>query len=137
MKLFKLAPFLIVATLAVILFLVRKNENADETAVAKRSSSASIRGLNRQPNKIVYSRHAKCRMQCRDITEAEINEVLQEGKINYRKSELQKDDCQKRYAVEDKANGQYIRIVVAQCDNILTVITCIDLDKEWSCECPG
>lgn len=76
-------------------------------------------------------------MQCRDITEAEINEVLHEGKINYRKSDLQKNDCQKRYAVEDRANGQNIRIVVAQCNTTLTIITCIDMDKEWSCSCPG
>lgn len=74
-------------------------------------------------------------MGCRHITEAEIKEVLEDGKINYNKSELQTDDCHKRYAVDDVANNQHIRIVVAQCSGELTVITCIDLDKEWTCDC--
>jgi hypothetical protein len=74
-------------------------------------------------------------MDCRHITEAEIKEVLEEGKINYRKSDLKAADCHKRYAVEDEVNNQNIRLIVAQCKDELTVITCIDLDKDWSCQC--
>lgn len=138
MKLPKLAPLLIILVLAIILFWVKRNQRGDEVIAAKETKSTaskSARGLNRYPEKIIFSPHAKCRMQCRDITEAEIKKVLQKGKINYRKSELQKEDCQKRYAVEDIADSQRIRIIVAQCHDKLTVITCIDLDKEWSCAC--
>ena len=74
-------------------------------------------------------------MACRDITEAEVKETLKEGKINYNKSQLQTSDCKKRYAVEDIVNGQRVRIVFAPCGNEVTVVTCIDLEKEWRCSC--
>ncbi|HTN46259.1 MAG TPA: DUF4258 domain-containing protein [Flavipsychrobacter sp.] len=143
MKFSKLAPFLIILALGLVLFIVQKDHHRKDTAKnppGDRSGNVSKRskkGLDRHPAHIAYSRHAQCRMACRDITKAEIKEVLEEGTINYSKSDLQQDDCHKRYAVEDKANGQHIRIVVAACENTLTVITCIDLDKEWTCHCPG
>ena len=74
-------------------------------------------------------------MACRDITETEVREALKEGKINYKKSQLQTEDCKKRYAVEDMVNGQRVRIIFAPCGDVVTVVTCIDLEKEWECSC--
>jgi hypothetical protein len=34
-------------------------------------------------------------------------------------------------------DDQKIRIVFAQCNDKTTVVTVIDLDKKWTCDCPG
>ncbi len=94
------------------------------------------RGLNRHPLSIHYSKHAKCRMECRHINESEIKDILERGTINYRKSELQGDPCRKKYAVEGLSkDGQKLRIIFAPCGNEITVVTCIDLGVEWACDC--
>ncbi len=131
MKLSKLAPILIIIVLGCLLYWVRNNSTQEN----QNDTSQTSRGLNRNPSKINYSKHARCRMACRDITEAEVKETLKEGKINYNKSQLQTSDCKKRYAVEDIVNGQRVRIVFAPCGNEVTVVTCIDLEKEWRCSC--
>ncbi|MDE3125905.1 MAG: DUF4258 domain-containing protein [Bacteroidota bacterium] len=92
--------------------------------------------FNPNPALIRYSRHAQCRMKCRHITEEEIKEIIHYGKIDYHKSALQADDCHKRYALEGTtAERQYLRVIVAECNNVLTVITCIDLREDWPCSC--
>lgn len=94
-------------------------------------------GLNRHPAQIHYSHHARCRMECRHINETEIKSVLEIGTINYGKSNLNEDACHKRYAVEAYVQNDHLRVIFAPCNNVVTVVTCIDLDKEWSCDCPG
>ncbi len=66
------------------------------------NNNYSARRLNRNPSHINYSKHARCRMDCRHVTESEVQEILKDGKINYAKSELQSDDCHKKYAVEGR-----------------------------------
>jgi hypothetical protein len=62
---------------------------------------------------------------------------MHEGSINYRKSNVKGSPCP-TYALEGYTDdNQHVRIVFAQCDNITKVVTCIDLDKEWQCHCPG
>jgi len=86
--------------------------------------------------KLVLTQHGECRMKCRNITEAEIKAVLRSGKINYDKSNV-RDKPFGTYAVEgNTADGQNIRIVIADCDTISKVVTAIDLKMENdSCEC--
>jgi|SRR5215831_11645239 len=92
--------------------------------------------LNRHPAHIHYSKHAECRMECRHINDSEVKEILENGKINYGKSDLNEDACHKRYAVEGYSqSNQDIRIIVAQCNDDLTVITVIDLGRDWTCDC--
>jgi hypothetical protein len=75
-------------------------------------------------------------MSCRDITESEIVAILKTGKINYKKSELEQGECSKKYAVEGYSkDNQHLRVVFAPCNNEVTVVTCIDLGKEWQCDC--
>jgi hypothetical protein len=93
--------------------------------------------LDRHPRRIEYSHHARCRMECRNIDEQEIRTVIADGFVNMRKSRMNADDCHKRYAVEGTAHNDRLRIVVAQCGGVTTVITCIDLDHDWPCDCPG
>ncbi|WP_298301713.1 DUF4258 domain-containing protein [Hydrotalea sp.] len=113
----------------------QQNRNVDKT-ITGITQLLNNGHFNSHPSVIRYSRHARCRMECRHITVKEIAEIIQHGKIDYRKSQLQADDCHKRYALEGNTDkNQYLRIIVAECNDVVTVITCIDLKEEWPCSC--
>jgi hypothetical protein len=95
------------------------------------------RGFDRRISYLEYSNHAKCRMNCRHISQAEVEEIMKNGKINYTKSDLQNARCP-RYAVEGvTSDNQRVRIVYAQCNEATTVVTVIDLETAFECSCPG
>lgn len=73
---------------ALLAFSVLKNQNEVEP------------GLNRAPEELVLSNHAKCRMACREIDLEEVREILKEGRVNKQKSRMDEEACQKRYALE-------------------------------------
>ena len=82
-----------------------------------------------------YTAHAKCRMQCRQISEAEVSEILRSGTINYKKSNLNDKPCP-TYAIEGNTNdGQKVRIVFAACKTNTRVVTTIEIGKEHECDC--
>jgi len=143
----KAGPLLLIAVLAVLLFALKrcKNENAPDpqtnvTSKDKKKENSSInrdRGFDRRINFLEYSNHAKCRMQCRKISQSEVEDMMLNGKINYNKSDLQNNRCP-RYAIEGKtADRQDVRIIFAQCNEKTEVVTVIDLDTDWQCSCPG
>jgi hypothetical protein len=146
-RLKKAAPLILVIILALVLFSIRRCQDQQDTKPAnttsrtpKEKGSGSVnreKGFDRRISYLDYSYHAKCRMQCRKISESEVEQIMQAGKINYNKSDIQNARCP-RYAVEGiTSDDQKVRIVFAQCDNKTTVITAIDLDTEWTCHCPG
>ncbi len=81
---------------------------------------------------ITYSKHAKCRMSCRHIDKNEVEEVLEEGKINSRKSQPKRGTLALESRTDD---GQNVRVVFAQKAERLHVVTVIDLGNEWDCDC--
>ena len=146
-KLTKAFPLIIVVLVAIILLVVRRCKDGNETVQqttaktnAKRDPSSNVnreRGFDRRVSYLQYSKHAKCRMNCRHITQEEVKEIMQDGRINYSKSDLQNARCP-RYAVEGVTkDDQDVRIIFAQCNENTTVVTVIDLEKEWTCDCPG
>ena len=99
------------------------------------TSSPAKENSFRNTTHLILTKHAKCRMDCRHITESEIKEIIHDGNVNYSKSGLgnKGDDT---YAIEGYSNEhQHLRVVVAPEEDELVVITCIDLDKEWPCNC--
>lgn len=95
------------------------------------------RGFDRRISFIEYTQHAKCRMQCRKISQAEVEDIMRNGKINYNKSNVQAHPCP-TYALEGiTKDEQRVRIVFGQCDLKTKVITVIDLNTDWTCDCPG
>lgn len=91
--------------------------------------------IDRHPGQLIYTKHARCRMDCRHIDESEVQEILQKGRINYRKSEPAGRPDPK-YALEGTTHdGQSVRIVFAPAKRGMVVITVIDLDTEWTCNC--
>ena len=89
----------------------------------------------RNTTHLILTKHAKCRMDCRHITEDEIKEIIYDGKVNEAKSGPgTKGD--ETYVLEGYSDeSQHLRIIVAPENDGLVVITCIDLDNEWACNC--
>ena len=113
-----------------------KPVSSDDRAPAPDNNlNGSDEAINRHPGKLIYTKHARCRMNCRHIDEAEVAEILAEGRINYRKSEPAGRPDPK-YALEGTtSDGQQVRIIFAPAKRGMVVITVIDLDTDWSCNC--
>jgi hypothetical protein len=96
--------------------------------------SAKMEELSYQ--KLELTQHGECRMACRGISLEEIKALMKSGKVNYDKSEVRAEPCGK-YAVEGTtADGQSIRVIIADCDTISKVVTAIDLKMENdTCDC--
>lgn len=142
----KWVPYILIIVLGILLFFVKRCQKTDPvkpktTTDTKRSDPAAEvnrnRGFDRRVSYIEYTEHAKCRMQCRKISQAEVEEIMRDGKINYAKSDVNDRPCP-TYALEGVTkDDQRVRIVFAQCDLKTKVVTSIDLNTDWECHCPG
>ena len=91
--------------------------------------------FNRNIRHLILTNHARCRMGCRNITEGEIEEILHAGTINYDKSNLS-DERGATFALEGYSHDrQHLRVIFAPKEDEMLVVTCIDLDKDWQCDC--
>ena len=132
----KLAPYIFILFLLCIALWLRNRDADVEIQTEHQTTQTNIRGLNRNPQQISYSKHARCRMDCRKVSEKEVEELLKDGTINYKKSDLKGEPCQKKYAVEGiSRDNQKLRIIFAPCADEVTVVTVIDLQTEWECDC--
>jgi hypothetical protein len=141
----KYLPFIILIAAASLYWYVKKNQRGKVTIkpptehvtipVSPETNPNRDEGFNRRATAIVYSKHARCRMECRHIDESEVKEILESGNINYNK--VESDARGKTYPLEGVTHdNQRVRIVFAPKDNgEMVVVTCIDLDKDWSCDC--
>lgn len=140
-------PFILIAILLAALVVVKlvgkkssTNTTKPKTTTTTKDPASTLnrdRGFDRRVSYLEYSEHAKCRMQCRKISQREVEEIMKEGKINYNKSDIQNARCP-RYAVEGvTSDNQRVRIVYAQCDDKTVVVTVIDLEADYECHCPG
>ena len=143
----KWVPYIFIALLAIAVIVIKQYKNNNGPApkpnvTNKPKDPASNptdrdKGFDRRTALLEYSKHAKCRMQCRHISQTEVEEIMRDGKINYNKSDLQNARCP-RYAVEGGTrDNQRVRIVYAQCNESTTVVTVIDLETNFECHCPG
>lgn len=89
------------------------------------------------PSNLTYTKHARCRMDCRNISEGDVLYVLANGVINKSKSDANDKPCPSLAMEGKNSGGDDLRIVFAQCDKVLKVVTVINLDKEFDCHCPG
>jgi hypothetical protein len=129
----KWLPYILIAVLGIILLIARTNScGHDQGKTVNRN-----RGFDRRVSYLEYSHHADCRMDCRHISKPEVEDIMHNGSINYRKSDISNARCP-RYALEGTTkDDQRVRIIFAQCDNKTVVVTVIDLGEEWECHCPG
>lgn len=131
---------LLIAVIVIKRIYQGKPNGASHTIEQQQPNNTQRHGENRlirDTTLLQYSKHARCRMECRHISAQEVKDILLHGRINYQKSDLQNDRCP-RYAVEGTtADRQQVRIVFAQCSDNIVVVTAIDLDTNWQCHCPG
>ena len=143
----KWAPYVLILILAAAVIIIKTCKNNDQPRPKPKVTNNDRKdpadkidrdhGFDRRISYLEYSKHAKCRMQCRHITQGEVEAIMRDGNINYYKSDLQNARCP-RYAVEGvTGDNQDVRIVFAQCNEKTEVVTVIDLGTEWECSCPG
>ncbi|HPW62127.1 MAG TPA: DUF4258 domain-containing protein [Cyclobacteriaceae bacterium] len=139
----KLIPYLLLLVLFVVALFVkrcRENDNPpDSPSVTQEKQSNPSAGKNleafRDPDaEYFFTKHARCRMECRNITQKEVKEIVRKAEVNYNKSELDAPQGPK-YALEGytSKDRQHVRIIVAPKQKHLSIVTVIDLDKEWEC----
>ncbi|MEO7307014.1 MAG: DUF4258 domain-containing protein [Ferruginibacter sp.] len=147
----KYLPFILLIAAALLLFYIKKNQRGSTSPKPKTEQPEEritvpavlpptekrdeVEGFNRNAQNLLFSKHARCRMDCRKIDETEVKEILRTGTINRQK--IQSDKRGKTYPVEGYTHDrQHVRIVFApKEDNALMVVTVIDLETEWKCDC--
>ena len=86
---------------------------------------------------VEVTKHGSCRMDCRQLRPEEVQLVLDKGVVNPRKSG-QNDkpgDCPTTALEGRTQDGQLARIVVADCGSYCKLVTVIDLETDFSCNC--
>ena len=93
--------------------------------------------FDRHPAYLSYTRHALCRMDCREISKSDIDEVMQRGIINLNRSDRNDRPCP-TYALQGTTkDGENLRVIFAQCEEETKVVTCYNLEEDFQCDCPG
>ncbi len=139
----KLIPYLLLLVLLVVAYYIKQsreqeNTTADSTVTKERQNPTDNRNhldTFRDPDaEYLFTKHARCRMECRRITQKEVKEIVRKAEVNYRKSDLDGADGP-TYALEGytSKDRQHVRIIVAPKQKHLSIVTVIDLDKEWAC----
>ncbi len=84
--------------------------------------------------KVVLTRHARCRMGCRHIDRAEVDAVLASGR--YVPERTRNDgECPSHALEGPDSEGGPLRVVFADCPGEARVVTVIDLDDDFECDC--
>lgn len=133
----KYLPVLLLLAVAFFFFWIKKHQRGKQPGVTTTAATDAYTALKSGNKTLVYSRHAKCRMECRHIDESEVKEILQDGIVNF--SKVENDNRGATYPLEGTTHdGQHVRIVFAPHENEVVVVTAIDLDKDWPCgDCDG
>lgn len=130
----KILPWLLFLAAAILLYWIKSNQRGNTGSSSPATSEATLQ-LDRNQKNISYSKHARCRMDCRHIDEMEVNDILENGTINYNR--VEEDDQGVSIPLEGVTkDGQKVRIVFAPKKNKTVVVTAIDLNKDWPCDCP-
>lgn len=142
----KYLPFIFLIAAALLLFYIKKNQrgespekpgieqSTEKITIPVLTPKDEVEGFNRNTSNLIFSKHAKCRMDCRNIDESEVREILKTGTINRKK--IQSDKRGMTYPVEGfTRDKQHVRIVFAPKGDGLVVVTVIDLETNWKCGC--
>lgn len=84
---------------------------------------------------LIYTKHARCRMECRHIDESEVVEIIKLNKVNVKKSNPDDAPCPTISYEGTGSDGHHLRIVVADCEPRDKIVTVIDMDTDFKCDC--
>ncbi len=141
----KWLPVLLLVVMAIATISINKcndrKVNKSSSASTKTRPSFSVgtardnTKFDRNTTTYFFTKHARCRMACRKITQREVKDIVARGNINYAKSNLN-DARGATYALEGITDdGQRVRIIVSPKQRHLSVITVIDLENDYECDC--
>ena len=138
-------PFIFLIAAAGLLWYIKNHQRGTVPEKPKTEQNATIPAtvttnnndnlpFNRHSGHLIYTKHARCRMECRHTDESEVQEILDNGTLNNNK--IEESDKGKSYPLEGVTHDkQHVRIVFAPKQENLVVVTAIDLDKDWYCDC--
>lgn len=93
--------------------------------------------LNRKPDQLIYTPQATCLMKCLQVDENEIERVIKKGIILLNKSNRFSRPCP-TFAVQGAlAVGKSLQVMLVQCANETTVLSCNLVNQDFECQCPG
>jgi len=114
----------------------RTGGEINEPAAPIAAKEFTEKDLSYKGKKAVVTRHARCRMDCREIDAFEIQEVIDQDNINYRKNKPAKAGKCASIAYEGTTRDrQHVRVIVGECDRDPIIITVIDLGNKYNCTC--
>jgi hypothetical protein len=93
--------------------------------------------FDRMPARVIFTPHARCQMDCRQISQEEVKEIMQKGIINFNKSNRMARPCPVFTLQGRTSGGASIRVFFSQCPGETTVISCYILGEITDCHCPG
>lgn len=128
-------PYILLVAAALLLWWVLTNQRGTfKPAGDAAEVSATTEPFVRDTAMLEYTKHALCRMACRFIDEEEVKDILMNGKLNERKIEESEKGI--TYPLEGiTKDKQHVRVVFAPKADDIVVVTAIDLENEWPCEC--
>ena len=143
----KYIPYILLLAAGFLFFYIKKHQRgplpqpqhsseviSTEHYPAENASVINNDSFNRHTTHLIFSKHARCRTECRHIDETEVKEILEIGILNSTKIEASEKG--KSYPLEGFTHDkQHVRIVFAPKNESLIVVTVIDLDNEWPCDC--
>lgn len=118
-------PLLLLALVFIVFLIRRWNEPQRKEA------------FDRTPAKVVYTSLILCRMNCRQISKADVEEVMKKGLINFNKSIKMALPCPIFALQALTSGGANIRVMFSQCPAETTVINCYRLNDIKTCYCRG
>jgi hypothetical protein len=120
-----LVPLFLLALVFVVFLIRRWNEPRRKEA------------FDRKPANLAYTEQARCLMLCWNISNKEIDDIMQRGIINFNQSNRMARPCPV-FALQGRTtSGKSIRVFFSQCSKETRVIACYQLKKSATCYCPG
>lgn len=131
----KYAPYIILLVAALLLFFVKRYQRGSSENInvnVTKEAVATDEGFNRTPANIIYTKHARCRMECRHITEDEVKQIIATGKAKI--DNVAEGQRGPKYQLNGRTkDDKMVRIVVAPKNDDLVIVTVMDLDTDWPC----
>jgi len=136
---------LVIAVIAVIVlgykYIVSSKTTTEEQPVPKEqpapSSKPAVRMTSKQEIKdkimksnFIYTDHALCRMDCRNISKDDINEILRRGKLSPKISRFNDKPCPSYAYAWSTPSYEMVIAVFVVCENETKLVTAYPLGTE-------
>lgn len=108
----------------------------DDPLTEEERAQFKEKDLTYQGRTLRVTKHARCRMNCRKLDAYEVQQVINQGEVNRKKSKPAQGDRCKSLAYEGRSpDGPRARIIIGECEDAPILITVIDLDHKYDCFC--